>query len=109
MCEGYRVYRSGVQIEKHIKRRTDPYNTWQPQLPENIANPLAKKIGPETEARELAADLVVFAMGGRPDDSLYLEGLRMHAAKEMYNIGDSFSGGRVLEAARAAYRLGRDI
>ncbi len=104
------VYRERVQIEKNISKGVpDPHNTWQPQLPENIANPLAKKIGPETEARELAADLVVFAMGGRPDDSLYLEGLRMHAAKEMYNIGDSFSGGRVLEAARAAYRLGRDI
>lgn len=25
----------------------------------------------------------------------------MHAAKEMYNIGDSFSGGRVLEARAA--------
>ena len=42
----------------------------------------------------MPADLVVFAMGGRPDESLYLEGLRMHAAKELYNIGDSFSGGR---------------
>lgn len=102
--------KDSVQIEKNISKGVpDPYNTWQPQLPENIANPLAKKIGPETEVQELPADLVVFAMGGRPDESLYLEGLRMHAAKELYNIGDSFSGGRVLEAARAAYRLARDI
>ena len=102
--------KNSVQIEKNISKGVpDPYNTWQPQLPENIANPLAKKIGPETEVQELPADLVVFAMGGRPDESLYLEGLRMHAAKELYNIGDSFSGGRVLEAARAAYRLARDI
>ena len=102
--------KGSVQIEKNISKGVpDPYNTWQPQLPENIANPLAKKIGPETENQELPADLVIFAMGGRPDESLYLEGLRLHAAKELYNIGDSFSGGRVLEASRAAYRLARGI
>lgn len=99
-----------VLIEKNISKGVpDPYNTWTPILPENIENPLAKKIGPQVTELELNADLVVFAMGGRPDDSLFLEGQREHAARELYNIGDSFAGGRVLEAARAAFRLAVSI
>ena len=49
--------------------------------------------------------LVVLAMGGHPDDALYHEALAAHAAGELYNIGDSFSPGRILEANRAAYQL----
>ena len=48
---------------------------------------------------------VVLAMGGHPDDALYHEALAAHAAGELYNIGDSFSPGRILEANRAAYQL----
>lgn len=83
----------------------DPYNTWRPLLPENIPNPLAKKLGPETQPMSLDADLVVLAMGGRPDMALYHAALAQHAAPELYNIGDSFAAGRVLEANRAAYQL----
>ena len=87
----------------------NPYNTWQPLLPENIANPMAKKLGPETEDITIEADLVVLAMGGRPDDALYGEAMAQHLAPEICNIGDSFAGGRVLEANRAAYRLASRI
>ncbi|MEG1548286.1 MAG: FAD-dependent oxidoreductase [Clostridia bacterium] len=83
----------------------DPYNTWQPILPKNIENPFAKKIGGETRNAELNADLVVLALGGRPDDSMFFEAQKRHIADELYNIGDSFSAGRVLEATRAAYSL----
>ena len=83
----------------------DPYNTWQPLLPENIPNPLARKLGRETAEETLEADLVVLAMGGHPDDAPYHEALAAHAAGELYNIGDSFSPGRILEANRAAYQL----
>ena len=48
-------------------------------------------------------------MGGRPDDALYVEALQNTAAPEIYNIGDSFAGGRVLEANRAAFRLSQRI
>lgn len=95
-----------VHISRNVsKGAPNPYNTWQPLLPENIPNPLAPKLGPETREVTLDADLVVLAMGGRPDDAAYFEALAANAAPEIYNIGDSFAGGRVLEANRAAFRL----
>lgn len=95
-----------VHISRNVsKGAPNPYNTWQPLLPENIPNPLAPKLGPETQEVALDADLVVLAMGGRPDDTAYFEALAANAAPEIYNIGDSFAGGRVLEANRAAFRL----
>ncbi len=95
-----------VIVEKNAHKNVpDPYNTWQPILPENIENPLAPKVGSEPKRLELEADLVVLAMGGRPDDAAYLEGQKLHVAPELYNIGDSFAAGRVLEANRAAYAL----
>ncbi len=98
--------KGSVNIKKNVHKNVpDPYNTWQPILPKNIPNPLAPKVGDEYEEESLKADLVVFAMGGRADDSLYFELQKQHAAPEIYNIGDSFCGGRVLEATRAAYRL----
>jgi 2-enoate reductase len=102
--------------EKHVvieqnthKNVPNPYNTWAPILPENIENPLAPKIGNAPKRVELEADLVVLAMGGRPDDSAYLEGQKLNVAPELYNIGDSFAAGRVLEACRAAYALATRI
>lgn len=87
------------------KSKPDPYNAWQPILPKNIENPLAKKPGPEGQDLEVEADLVVYAMGGRPDDGLFFAAQKLRVAPELYNIGDSFSSGRVLEATRAAYHL----
>ncbi len=102
--------------EKHVvieqnthKNVPNPYNTWAPILPENIENPLAPKIGNAPKRVELEADLVVLAMGGRPDDAAYLEGQKLNVAPELYNIGDSFAAGRVLEACRAAYALATRI
>lgn len=100
----------GVKIRRNVSKGVpNPYNTWQPLLPENIPNPLAKKLGPETVDEVLKADLVVLAMGGRPDETPYHEALAAHVAVELYNIGDSFSAGRVLEANRAAYQLASRI
>ncbi len=101
---------SKVNIQRNVSKGVpNPYNTWQPLLPENIPNPLAKKPGAETQDVALDADLVVLAMGGRPDDALYYEALSENTAPEMFNIGDSFAGGKVLEATRAAFRLAREI
>jgi 2-enoate reductase len=91
------------------KNVPNPYNTWNPLLPENISNPMAPKIGDEWKAEALKADLVVLAAGGRPDDSLYYAAQKERSAKELYNIGDSFAPGRILEAVRGAYRLGVSI
>lgn len=96
-------------IQNISKGVPNPYNTWQPLLPENIPNPMAKKLGEETKEVSLETDLVVLAMGARPEDALYIEALTSNTAPEIFNIGDSFSNGRVLEANRAAYRLAQKI
>ena len=99
-----------VNICRNVsKGAPDPYNTWQPILPENIPNPLAKKLGPETKEESLDAELVVLAMGGKPDDAQFYAAQSEHVASELYNIGDSYAAGRVLEAARAAYNLAMRI
>ncbi len=97
---------SKVKISRNTHKNVpNPYNTWQPILPKNIENHLAPKVKDEYQEEFLDADLVVFAMGGKPDDSLYYALQEAHAAHEIYNIGDSFTAGRVLEANRAAYNL----
>lgn len=99
-----------VHIVRNISNGVpNPYNTWQPILPKNIENPLAKKIGPEEKEEVLEADLVVLAMGGKPDDSMFFEAQQKRAAPELYNIGDSFTAGKVLEATRAAWALSSGI
>ena len=87
----------------------DPYNTWQPILPKNIENPLAPKIGADEKNETLEADLVVLALGGRPDDTSFYHAQSIHAAEEIHNIGDSASAGKVLEATRAAQALAYTI
>jgi 2-enoate reductase len=97
----------GVKAARNVSKTVpDPYITWHPILPENIENPLAPKLKVEEKEEILPADLVVLAAGGVGDNSLYLEAQKERAAPELYNIGDSFSAGKVLEAVRAAYRLG---
>jgi 2-enoate reductase len=97
----------GVKVARNISKTVpDPYITWHPILPENIENPLAPKLKVEEKEEIFPADLVVLAAGGVSDNSLYLEAQKERAAPELYNIGDSFSAGKVLEATRAAYRLG---
>ncbi|MDR0599557.1 MAG: NAD(P)/FAD-dependent oxidoreductase [Treponema sp.] len=99
--------KDGVHIARNVSKTVpDPSVTWHPILPENVVNPLEPKLKVNERAETLPADLVVLAAGGVPDDALYFEARRERAAPELHNIGDSFSGGKVLEATRAAYRLG---
>ena len=97
-----------VAQNKH-KNVPDPYNTWQCVLPKNVVNPLEPKIKAEYESESIPADLVVFATGSRADSRLFFELQKIRAADEIYNIGDSFESGKVLEATRAAFRLARGI
>ena len=80
-----------------------------PVLPKNVVNPLAPKMGPETVVEEHHAELFVNALGRRADESQYLEGVKQHVAKEIYNIGDSFQAGLVWGATKAAYNLAQYI
>ncbi|MGB9594263.1 MAG: FAD-dependent oxidoreductase, partial [Anaerolineae bacterium] len=84
----------------------DPYVTWRPILPENVPNPLARPIREELREETLEADLVVLAVGMKPDDSLYEACARERVSPEVHNLGDSFSVGRVFEAVKAGYRVG---
>lgn len=99
-----------VAIERNThKNLPDPYNCWQPILPKNVVNPLAKKIGYEPVKETLSADCIVLALGGKADDTLYQRAQALHVSPELYNIGDSFAGGKVLEATRAAYAVASHI
>ncbi|MGI6702252.1 MAG: FAD-dependent oxidoreductase [Christensenellales bacterium] len=99
-----------VEIIKNISRnKPDPYVTWHPVLPENVLNPLAKKIGEEYQPEILKADAVIISAGVISENDLYYELVNARAAKEIYNIGDSLKPGRILEAVRTAYRKARVI
>lgn len=106
-CAKVKSFEEGkVNITKNVSKTVpDPYVTWQPLLPKNIPNPLEKKIKIEEEEMSLDADLVVLAMGGKPDQSMYFEALQIQAAPEIYNIGDSSTPARVWEATQAGYNL----
>ena len=62
-CDKVTSFEPGkVHISRNVsKGAPNHYNTWQPLLPENIPNPLAPKLGPETQEMALDADLVVLA------------------------------------------------
>jgi 2-enoate reductase len=87
----------------------DPYNTWNPLLPENVINPLARPIREKYQQQTLKADLVVLATGLVPDRSLYETCQRELTNTELYCIGDAFQVGRVFEAVKAGYAIGRTV
>lgn len=94
----------GVKVLRNKSKTVpDPYLTWNPILPENVLNPLAPKIKDESAEEFIPADLVVLAGGGRPDESLYLQLQKELNTIEVYNIGDSFKGGKVFEATKSGY------
>lgn len=102
------VGQNAIKISKNVSPTVpDPYNTWSPVLPENIKNPLGKKILVKEKEIDIEADLVVLAVGLEPDDRLYEACVKERVAPEIHNIGDSFSAGRIFEATKAGYAVGR--
>lgn len=100
----------GVVIDKNTSPTVpDPYNTWQPILPENISNPLAPKIKQRIQRITIPADLVVIAIGTRPNNQLYNDLVSQNVAPEIYNVGDSITPGKVWPATKSAYRRARTI
>ncbi len=105
-----RIEDDKVIISQNVSKTVpNPYNTWQPILPENIENPLAKKIKEKYETKELPTDLTVIAFGTTSNDSLYYQILESNTVKEVYNVGDSSRPGKVFTAVKTAYRRCRDI
>ncbi len=97
----------------HIKAnrdRKDPYTPWKSLIPENVKNPFEKELDPDnTEDILIDTDLVIFAIGGQADDSLYYDLLKAKAAIEVYSVGDSTEPGRVWEAINGANEIARNI
>ncbi|MDR2655770.1 MAG: NAD(P)/FAD-dependent oxidoreductase [Oscillospiraceae bacterium] len=95
-----------VKVLKNVSKTVpDPYITWHPILPENIHNPLEPALKIEEREIKFDAELFVIATGGSPDDALFFEAQKEHAAPEIHNIGDSFASGLVWQATKSAYRL----
>jgi 2-enoate reductase len=104
------VQLNSVTLLRNVSKSVpNPYNTWTPLVPENIPNPLARPIREEVEEQVVPADCVVLAMGLRPNTALYDACLQANAAPEIRQIGDAFEIGRVFEAVKAGYAVGRTI
>jgi len=110
-CTGVRkITNRGVTLNRNTSKKVpDPYITWQPVLPENIPNPFAKKIEIKNSEIEIPADIVILSMGWKPDRSLYEECVRRQVAPEIYITGDVYSTGKVFEATKGGYAIGRKI
>ena len=100
----------GIKVSRNMSKTVpDPYNTWSPILPPNIENPLAKPIKEELEEQFIEADIIVQAAGGRCDDTGFYALQKQLPKCEMYNIGDSFKGGKVFDATKAGYAVGLTV
>lgn len=110
-CTRLNAIRPGeVSVIRNVSSSVpDPYNTWTPLLPENVKNPLAKPIREQLEEQTLPADRVILATGQAPDRRLYQACMENLAAPEIYAIGDGFQTGRVFEAVKAGFTIGRSL
>jgi 2-enoate reductase len=99
-----------VKLKRNVSSTVpDPYVTWKPLLPENIPNPFSRRIKQKMQESEIPSDIVIIAAGFRPDRNLYEECLRRHIAPEIYLTGDIHSQGKVFEAVKGGYAIGRSI
>lgn len=99
-----------ITIYKNINKNVpNPYNTWNPVLPNNVKNPFEKPIQEELEQVRVDADFLVYAYGRIPNGGLYAEFVKNHSAKEIYNIGDSVAVGKIFQAVKSAYNKARNV
>ncbi len=99
-----------ISINQNVSKTVpDPYNTWQPILPDNIVNPLAPKFKEELEEKAIEVDYIVLACGTKSNNEMYYELVKNNAAKEIYNVGDSNKPGKIFVATKTAYRVAINI
>jgi 2-enoate reductase len=109
-CKVLSISKSHVDAEQLISKAVpNPYRSWTPILPDNIKNPFEKKLPQVATKISVPADLVVLATGAVANDQMYQSVFGQKLAKEVYAIGDAFEPGRVLEAVKAGYHLGRTL
>ena len=103
--EGYRI-----RVMRNVSPTVpSPAVTWAPVLPENVVNPLARPIRVQEEERTLEVDLIALAVGMDPDTKLYDACVERNVASEVQIAGDAFSPGRIFEATKAGYAVGRAL
>ncbi len=96
-------------IANASKTVPNPYNTTEPVLPENVHNPLAKKIKSLPKAVSVEADLVILAAGTVPNNELFKKCQEERVAPLIYNIGDSNTCGKVFTAVKSAFNVAKNI
>ena len=109
-CNVVKIEEGYVNILANVHKSVpNPYNTWQPVLPKNVVNPLAKKVKQKYRAVAVEADVVIFAAGTVSDNDLFVEAYTNQIAPEIYNIGDSFKCGKVFTAVKQGYNVAKNI
>lgn len=110
-CTALKEVRSdSVLVNRNVSPTVpDPYVTWTPVLPDNVVNPLKKKLKQKDELKIVEGDLVILCTGVVPNDTLHEKCIKNRTAPEIVNIGDSFMVGRVLEAVKAGYAIGNSL
>ena len=86
-----------------------PYNTWSPVLPENIKNPLAKKIRKNMKAVSVDADLVVMHQVTTSNNDLFYELVSSNVFKKVHVVGDANIPGKVFGAVKSAFHVAKNI
>lgn len=87
----------------------NPYNTWNPVIPDNVKNPFQKRIKEKYKRVKVEFDMIMLCTGAAPNDHLYYECVNQKVADEIYNLGDSIKPGRILESVKGAYALATHI
>ena len=101
-------YKNNSLIITANKKRKDPFTPWETLIPENIHNPFKKKIDPlNTEKIEIRTDLVIFATGGIPDDSVYNRLSQSGFKGDLFSIGDSREPASGWQAITSGNDIGR--
>jgi 2-enoate reductase len=99
-----------LEVEMNVdKNKPDPYNIRSPILPENILNPLEKKVRDVRVKKTIKCDCLIVALGSHSEDSLYDYLVANNAAQEIYRIGDAIKPRRVWEAVVSGFRKGNAI
>lgn len=104
------IDKESILIEQNISKTVpNPFNSWTPLLPDNIINPFSKEVKEDFIQKKVNSDLVILATGARKNDALYESIYKKRLAKQVINLGDSSEVGRVLEAVKSGYRVGRSL
>lgn len=100
----------GVNVIRNISNSVpDPYLTWNPILQASLRENFSPEREIVEEEKFIIADMVVWAIGNKPFNNLFLECKQQRTARELINIGDSNKTGKIMDAVMEAYRIAIDI